>query len=323
MRRFLIAALILALAATGVFFWKSNHNTGPPPLRLAYQNRIGSALAIVAVEKQFFQEEGLSIEASRFNSGPACSEALYSGSVEIGTMGDTAAVIAVSRNPGFVIIASHGAGEHRHRIVVAKDSPLQKPENLVGRRLAVKKGTSTYGGLLAFCDARGIDAGKINLIDMRPGEMTEALLAGSLDAFVASEPTPSLAQARGARELATLGGLGNHYPLLIVARRDFLRNRPDKAAAFMRAMRRAEKFVRRHPGRATALLSRVSGLPSDSTRRAMQRHTYRLRLGADIRRSLAKTADFLHSAGTIDARPDWETSLDNRVVAASPDQPQR
>jgi len=49
--------------------------------------------------------------------------------------------------------------------------------------------------------------------------MPEALSAGSIDAYVASEPTPSLAEARGARVMGTPGGLGNSYPLLTVQRR--------------------------------------------------------------------------------------------------------
>ena len=62
----------------------------------------------------------------------------------------------------------------------------------------------------------------IAIIDLTPPTMTDALLAGSLDAFAASEPTPSAAEQKGARELATLGGLGNEYPILILASRDTL-----------------------------------------------------------------------------------------------------
>lgn len=36
-----------------------------------------------------------------------------------------AAVLAVSRKDRFCIVASHGNGEHRHRIMIASDSPMQ------------------------------------------------------------------------------------------------------------------------------------------------------------------------------------------------------
>ena len=287
-------------------------STAKPALRFAYQNRVGSALCIVAAEKGLFGDQGLTIRTFRFNSGPACSEALYSGSVDIATMGDTTAVIAVSRGEQYRIIASHGGGEHRHRIVVPQDSPIGKLEELAGKRLAVRKGTSTYGGLLAFCARHVLDIKAIQAIDMRPSEMTEALLAGSIDAFVASEPTPSLAEARGAQELATLGGLGNHYPILVVARRDWLQERPEEVRRFLAALRRAEAFVREHSDATAELIAHVTGLPMESAKRAMGRHEYRLLLDDRTKASLRRTAEFLHAQGLIDAIPDLDKVAETR-----------
>lgn len=151
--------------------------------------------------------------------------------------------------PEFMIIASHAAGEHRHRIMVRGDADMQTLTDLKGKQLGVKKGTSTYGGLLAALAQAGIGAGQIeiDIIDLTPPIMTDALLAGSLDAFAASEPTPSVAEQKGARELMALGGLGNEYPLLILARKKMLQHRRAAVDRFVRALKRAEKFVAEHP----------------------------------------------------------------------------
>jgi len=316
-RRVLIAGTVVLAAAIlgGVLVARGRPDADVAPLRFAYQNRIGSALCIVAVEQRLVDEVGLALEAARFTSGPATSEALYAGAADIAAMGDTTAVIAVTRESRFSIVASHGAGEHRHRIVVAEDSPIRKPTDLIGARLAVRKGTSTYGGLLVFSERNGIDLSRIDVIDMGPSEMPDALAAGSIDAFVASEPTPSLAEARGAREIATLGGLGNNYPILLVARNDFLERRPEDTAKFVRAMRRAERFVRERPDDTIDLLVRVTGLSDDSVRAAMERHTYRLTLDEEIRDGLGATAEFLRSQNLIDRVPDWNAALASIVDA--------
>jgi aliphatic sulfonates family ABC transporter substrate-binding protein len=308
-RLLVVIAVLVCAAGLGLALARSGNAETDGALRLAYQNRIGSGLCIVAVENNLFQQEGLSVRAFRFNSGPACAEALYSGSADIATMGDTTAVIAVSRDDRFRIIASHGAGEHRHRIVVRGDGTIRRPADLIGKRLAVKKGTSTYGGLLAFCAERNIALASISVVDMRPHEMTDALLSGSVDAFVASEPTPSIAEAKGARELATLGGLGNNYPILVVARADYLREHPAQVEAFLQAMRRAEHFITDQPEAAVATLAHVTGLAGEATRRAMGRHRYRLVLDKEIRRSLNATARFLLEQGTIEALPNWDRVL--------------
>lgn len=151
-------------------------------LRFAFQDRVGSVISILAVEKGFFKAHQRDITPLRFSSGPACAEALYSGAADIGGMGDTTAIIMVTRSADMVILASHATGEHRHRIMVRQDSPIRTLADLKGHRLGVKKGTSTFGGLLAALDKANIDLEETQIMDLTPPTMTDALFAGSLAA---------------------------------------------------------------------------------------------------------------------------------------------
>lgn len=301
------AAIILAAV---LLFLLSGTEQDNSPIRFAYQNRIGSAACVVAAESDYFTQEGVKTETFCFNSGPACAEALYSGSADIATMGDTTAIIAVARDNRFAIIASHGQGERRHRLMVGPTSSAQTIEDLRGKTLGVKKGTSTYGGLLLLLASRQIAPSEIHIIDMTPAEMPDALTAGSIDGFVASEPTPSLAEQRGARQLTTLGGLGNTYPILILARRDLLRNRPDQVTRFLHALQRAEETIRTDPNGTAATLARITGLPPEVTHDAMARHRYALCIDAAIVESLHQTATFLQTQGTISSPPDFDRAID-------------
>ena len=262
------------------------------PLRFAYQNRIGDAVSIIAVNKDFFAEEGLQVKALLFNNGAACAEAIFTGAVDVATMGDTAALLAVSREPALRIIASHGAGEKRHRIIVPQQ-PETSLTDLKGKRIGIKKGTSTHGGFLALLAAKGISSLDLQIIDLDPAIMPDALAAGSLDAFVASEPTPSLAEQKRGRELADLGGLGNNYPLLILVKTSLMNKRDEELHRFMRALSRAEEFIHRYPEETALLLSKETGLSPEMAGKAMQRHSYRLQLNSVTAASLGQTASFL------------------------------
>jgi sulfonate transport system substrate-binding protein len=313
----LTSAVLVAVGVAGIRLYRQNAapaGTEPSPIRLAYQDRIGSALCIVAVEKHFFQEAGVPVEAFRFNNGPACAEALFSGSADVGEMGDTTAIIAAARDLPVKIIASHGSGEHRHRLVVAGNSPITRIDQLAGKTVGVKKGTSTYGGLLAFLAARGMPAETLRLIDMRPEEMPDALLAGSIDAFAASEPTPSLAELHGARQLTTLGGLGNNYPVMLLARNQLLEQRPATVRNLLAALHRAELFIRENPKETTTVLARATGLPADLVERSMALHEYRLLLDKPVLASLEETAEFLRSQGLIDRLPDLRRAADTSYL---------
>ena len=284
------------------------------PIRMAYQDRIGSAVCIVAAEKGFFQAAGVSVKAFRFNNGPACAEALFSGSVDIAGMGDTTAIIATARHLPLTIIASHGSGEHRHRLMVAQNSSITRIDHLAGKTIGVKMGTSTHGGFLSFLAAHHLSIKDIHLIDMRPQEMTEALLAGSIDAFVASEPTPSLAELHGAREMTTLGNLGNIYPLLVLANNKILEQRPDAIRGLLQALQQAVCFIDEKPAETAAILAKVTGLPIDVVQKSMKLHRYHLMLDETIMASLEDTAGFLKTQGIIEYNLGVKQVTDNRYL---------
>lgn len=313
---------VLAALAGWTRLQPSSQATAEPAairVRFAYQDRIVDAIPIVAVAQGYFAREGLEVQASVFSSGPACSEAVLTGAADFGTMGDTTAVVAAARRAPVKLLASHGGGEHRHRILVAKKSTIRKPGDLVGRRLAVKKGTSTYGGLLAWAGRQRLDLKRVNVLDLRPEDMPEALASGAVDAIVASEPTPSQVEAKGyGRELATLGKLGNTYPVLLVVRERFAKEHPEALPRFLRAMQRGAQFVKDHPKDAARLVAKANGLPEDVALKAMARHQYAVRNDAQLTGSLDQIARFLMAQKTIDRLPDWSQSLaDRRLLHAA------
>jgi aliphatic sulfonates family ABC transporter substrate-binding protein len=310
-RTLLLIATTVAFAAAGQAMAGSRAEL--PEVRFAYQDRIADAVSVIAVENGFFAKEGLQVKPMMFTSGPACTEAVVSGSADIATMGDTTAVISVARAP-VTIIASHGGGEHRHRIIVKAGSSIRFPRDLVGKRVAVSKGTSTYGGFLAWARARKLDLSKVRIIDMKPEDMGTALLSGAVDAAVASEPTPSVMEEKGGRQLATLGGLGNNYPILLVARNDFLREHPEAATRFVRAMSRAAEFVRSHQEETAQIMARKTGLSPAATAKAMKLHYYRVQLDRQTRASLREIADFLVQQKILDNAPDLGKTVTDRYL---------
>ncbi|MBU1405318.1 MAG: ABC transporter substrate-binding protein [Proteobacteria bacterium] len=300
---------LFRLAVTMFFFFPvllpmASAAVAAEPLRFAYQNRIGDAVSIIALNKDFFAEEGLRVKGLLFNNGAACAEAIFTGAVDVATMGDTAALLAVSREPALRIIASHGSGEKRHRIIVPPTSPIRSLTDLKGKRIGVKKGTSTHGGFLALLAAKGISYLDLQIIDLDPAFMPDALAARSLDAFVASEPTPSLAEQKRGRELADLGGLGNNYPLLILVKTSLMSKRNEELHRFMRALARAEQFVHRYPEETALLLSKETGLSPEMVGKAMQRHSYRLQLDGVTTASLGQTATFLKEQHKLNRVPE-------------------
>ena len=55
----------------------------------------GDVVTTIALEKGFFEEEGLDVEVSVFSYGPPIVEALTSGDLDVGLLGDQPAFSAI------------------------------------------------------------------------------------------------------------------------------------------------------------------------------------------------------------------------------------
>jgi ABC-type nitrate/sulfonate/bicarbonate transport system substrate-binding protein len=189
-------------------------------------------------------------------------------------------------------------------LIVAADSPCRTIQDLVGKRIGIKKGTSTYGGYLKYLAGQGIPGDRIEVVNLDPDTMPDALAAGSSEAFAASEPTPSLGELRGGRELATFAGQGNSFPIMMLATERLTQERPDELRRFLAVLREAEAYIASHPEEAANLVAKSIGLPPEATANAMARHQFRLNLDPATLASLRETAEFLRGQGVVETVPE-------------------
>jgi ABC-type nitrate/sulfonate/bicarbonate transport system substrate-binding protein len=197
---------------------------------------------------------------------------------------------------------------------VSEGSQIESINDIEGKRIGVKKGTSTHGGLLRFSEAHGLDL-EDELIDLDPSDQLAALAAGGLDAIVASEPTPSQAEDGGyGRQLATLRELGNSYPILLVVNGDFAAEHPETVARVIGVLMRATQFIRDYPEEAAAIQSEITGLDPSTLGRAMTFHYYDVSMGDPTILSLEQTARFLKDIGTINEVPDLDVAVDSSYL---------
>ena len=166
-------------------------------------------------------------------------------------------------------------------------------------------------GALAISDhlkAQGVNPADVTLVNISQKELIEALIAGSIDALAASEPTPTLTLEKvpGSRELANLSGLGNDYPLLIVASRAYADAHPEAIKAVVDGTARAVAFINAAPVAAGTETAAVTGAPAALETGMFRKMEWRLRLDDQTLKSLGITAEFLHSIGKLKKIPDLE-----------------
>ena len=108
---------------------------------------------------------------------------------------------------------------------------------LKGKRIANAFGSSAHHALLRGLRSVGLSEKDVTLVPLNVDEMPEALARGSIDAFAAWEPAPSIALRGGNAFKVVYRGLSTDY---FVLSRAFIQRHPDGArevvAAFVRAL---------------------------------------------------------------------------------------
>jgi len=285
-------------------------------LRLAYGKKIHYAPQIVALKKGYFAQKGLRVEPKAVQAGIQAAEALTSGSADVAVMGDAPGIIAAASGMPVKIVASYGGGEKMHRIVAAPGSGIRLPFDLKGKRVGIQTGSSTHGGFLLFLEKNGLSSSDLELVPLNPSDMPEAMLTKQIDAGVGSEPWPSNIEERveGSYEVATLSGLGNTYPLVMLVTERYASQHPTAVVAALRATQQAVDFMHHDPAAAAALIAESTGVPLARERKIMDTLQWGVVLDDATVDSLKQTAQFLRSQEKTTHLPDWEKTIDRSFI---------
>jgi len=203
-----------------------------------------ASLVHIAEEKGYFLEEGIAVEIKGYPTGKAALEATFSGEVDMGTVADTPIVSnSFERNDFAVFLTIVDSAKHS-RALARKDRNINTPQDLVGKKVATTIGTSAHFFMSVFLTLNGIDISDVETVDMKPGEMVDAIVNGDVDAICTWEPNV-LNAARGLGDNAIIlsGNVGYEATFSLATMNVYIENNPELIRKVIKALVKAEGFA--------------------------------------------------------------------------------
>ncbi|MDO5047808.1 MAG: ABC transporter substrate-binding protein [Anaerococcus sp.] len=155
-------------------------------LNVAYMPNYASLWHLVtAVDKGYFEEEGLNVNLIEFADGPSEIAAMEGGSVDIAYIGHGAHKLAIQGSANIIVPSSV---HNTDKITVLPDSGIETIEDIKGKKIAYTAGSSSETALTGALNKAGITMDDIDPYEMDATNMVAAMMSGSVDAATAWNP---------------------------------------------------------------------------------------------------------------------------------------
>lgn len=218
-------------------------------LKIGWSGSLCEAAIHMAVEKGYFEEQGLKYELIKLAPGTAF-DAVTSGQIDA-AFGLLASLIQPLSN-GLPIKITTGLHTGCDKVLVKADSGIKEPKDLIGKTVGVPSYTSSpYIFAKRVLADNGFDVtekgNQVNFVVLAQADLPAALEKGSVDAIALNDPTATIAANENNLNIifdsAMQAPYKDQYCCSAYVSNDIATNHPTVAAKYTIALQKAAAWV--------------------------------------------------------------------------------
>lgn len=264
--------LVGAAAATVIVPQVRSARAAETTLRIGWQKFGVLALArrTGALEKRL-EAKDVSVEWNEFASGPPLLEAVGADALDFGVTGDVPPLFAQAAGGNLLYVGAYRGPAAFHGLLVLKDSPIQTIEDLKGKKLAYKRGSSAHNFALKVLAKAGLTLSDFTEVDLPPPDAAAAFKNGAIDAWAISDPFFAVAEADPqARVVTTSEGLLDNWGYFL-GNGTFTAAHPEIIADVIDELAKVGVAAQADLDGTVKSLSEITGVPAEITRVTLTR----------------------------------------------------
>jgi NitT/TauT family transport system substrate-binding protein len=276
----------------------------------------------IAIEKGFYDEEGLKWAEFKMDSGTAMNH-LTTGQIDV-TNNLLATLIQPIAN-GLDVKIPLALHTGCVKTLVRSDSPIRGPADLRGKTIGVSSlNASTkvipsrvLASLGIVSDGPNAD---VEWVIYPQAELPLALERGLVDAIGLGDPAASIIENEGKARViinnATDDGLRDEFCCVAPVRSETLARHPETVAKFLRAIQKASKWVQENPDEAARIITEKQYIAGEVAVNAQVLKTYNYRASvSQAQIAIERNARELQEIGIVDREVDVPALVRNTFAA--------
>jgi NitT/TauT family transport system substrate-binding protein len=218
----------------------------------------------IAKELGYFDEQGINVELTAFESGLQSLRGGIAGGVDIVAASSEPIITVISRGAKIRSIFSYA---HRLTVVMAAQESIRKPADLRGKNLGIQDvGAFREVMTRAVLHSAGLTPQDVNYIPVASAGYIAALISNKIDTAILHIDQAYMARTKKAslHPLVPLWELMPSYWYgTFSANDELLRKEPDLLARAVAAIIKAHRFMYREKERTLDLASKHTGYPKE------------------------------------------------------------
>ncbi len=298
----------------------------PKEITVAYFPEWPTANQVAQVEQWYDKEMGVKVNWRPFNSGVEMATAMVSGDVQIAySMGSVPFTVAVSQGAPLKTVGVALSYSDNDNCVVHNKAAIDKAnaQALEGKKAAVPFGTVTHYKLLRTLAHLGVDASKLELVDMVSVKGGAALARGEVT-MACGWGAALLRMTKHGRVLMTgkeQEAIGIYTFDVIAVTNQFAEQYPDLVTKFLQVTDRAITYLEDNPDEAKPVIAKAAGMELKRSNFILSRFAFPKRdaqlsrrwMGGTVQSSLKEIADLWVQLGEMpEALDDYGPMVDAR-----------
>lgn len=255
--RFLALSLITFGLLVACNPQSSTTQTSNQPLAVGSSPWPGFAGHYVAVDQDFFSEEGITVTDNYFQVATDVNTALLAGRLDLALTGGPDMVVMASQDPSlrFIMLTDYSDGADG---ILARN--VNSPEDLRGKNVAWENLPLQALLLQRYLESGGLTQADINLQIITAAEAATAFASQNIDVAITYEPWLTTAASQGQGQVIFSSKDTNIIPVGVVAKESVIADRREDILAFMRALDKGVAFVRDNPEEANPIVAEKLGV---------------------------------------------------------------
>jgi sulfonate transport system substrate-binding protein len=287
---------------------KSGSTTSLSSVTLHIGDQAGSGAQALLTAAGLISKLPFKADWSDFTSGPPMLQAMGSGSVDIGAVGDAPPIFAAAGGSKVAVVAATVANPDAAALLVPKGSAVHSVAQLKGQAIAVAEGSSANYHLLAVLKQAGLTVKDVKIENLQPAQALAAFASGHIAAWDIWSPFIEQAQVQhGARVLVNGKPIGKTFSFEVASRAAL--GSPAKAAAikaYLKLINEAHVWANTHQAAWASTWAQATGLPTGIMAKAAADDTAAIApIDSTVISSEQSISNAFSSAGLIPGKVDF------------------